>query len=140
MKLISMTEFVLELWKDQSKKEITYVGLHEFTRLTVNYANFLKQPLELGMFVPCVDGVPINIEDYQYSIKKMQTYLQAKENVLFDGCFIQFGEMNLRNDIAYKNIFDLENIKHLTIEYLANKKSELLKPTLTPNAIKQIGL
>ena len=39
-----MTDFVLELWDDKLMSEI---GL-----LAVNYAQFLKTPLKLEMFVP----------------------------------------------------------------------------------------
>ena len=43
-----MTDFVLE--KQMSDKTI----MNRFTQIS-NYANFLKQPLELWMFFPCDD-------------------------------------------------------------------------------------
>lgn len=51
MKLISMTSFVLE----QNKILETYVNhlRKPLFERCVNYANFLKQPLNLGMFIPC---------------------------------------------------------------------------------------
>ncbi len=48
MKLISMTDFVLDLQETESKGKGTLDN-------AINYAKFLKQPLTLGMFVPCDD-------------------------------------------------------------------------------------
>jgi hypothetical protein len=68
-----MTSFVLEQNKDISLK-------HTF-RNCINYAMFLKKPLELWMFVPCdlIRGkvVVLNEED--------KNYQQAKERCLFEG-------------------------------------------------------
>ena len=50
MKLISMTDFVLEqdkLMRNKLNDPIT------FTIKVTDYALFLKQPLKLEMFVPC---------------------------------------------------------------------------------------
>lgn len=91
-KLISMTDFVLE----QNKFNL-YKNSEEEIR---NYANFLKQPLEKGMFVPCdedgnvleepkswndylayPDSFDGNIEWYE-----LYAYEQAKEKVIFKEC------------------------------------------------------
>ena len=86
MKLISMTSFVLQ-------RDITDIKQRDSI---VKYANFLKQPLKLEMFVPCdEDGNVLEepkIEEeyvdehttqifaqYQYDLDK------AKEKVLFEG-------------------------------------------------------
>jgi len=92
MKLISMTEKVLQLSKDLGIGGDTF---HDFYLKTTYYANFLSQPLTLGMFVPCVDGVPLeepikNQEKYYNENKNryyndLETYNKAKENVLFEG-------------------------------------------------------
>src|SRR5690554_277878 len=96
-KLINMTDYVLE-----SVKNINEVGV-AFTLIAIEkYANFLKTPLELGMFVPCEeDGNVLEepssndkkyhpenngvfrfvTEAYNYDVKK---YNQAKENVIFE--------------------------------------------------------
>ena len=50
MKLISMTDFVLEQSKKIMNCELTHLESHH---QIVDYANFLKQPLKLEMFVPC---------------------------------------------------------------------------------------
>ena len=136
MKLISMVDFVLENAKQPYVEGTKYKDL-------VNYAKFLKQPLKLGMFVPCDnDGnileQPIyttNHSDECYckeceeETKRcsdlQDQYQKAKEKVLF----------------VFKPHFDISVIKHhilqdRNIEYLANF-GEL---ELTENAIKQIGL
>jgi len=85
MKLISMTGFVLEQYE-----KIEYEGnLPTFTTSVHNYAQFLKQPLELWMFVPCklVDGVWVVLEEpKEYNKWHMdEEYQQAKERCLFEG-------------------------------------------------------
>jgi len=51
MKLVSMTDFVLELCEDTGGSYGWAIS--QSWEITVNYAKFLKQPLELWMFVPC---------------------------------------------------------------------------------------
>lgn len=50
MKLISMTDFVILQNISLANKEIKH---NECGLRILKYANFLKQPLILGMFVPC---------------------------------------------------------------------------------------
>lgn len=128
MKLLSMTDFVLENAKQPYVEGTKYKDL-------VNYAKFLKQPLNIGMFVPCDEDGDVleKPEDYENRLPNMMTeyndevyrYKQAKEKVLF----------------VFKPHFDISVIKHhisqgRNIEYLANF-GEL---ELTESAIKQIGL
>lgn len=128
MKLLSMIDFVLENAKQPYVEGTKYKDL-------VNYAKFLKQNLNLGMFVPCDEDEDILEEpkDYEQRLPNMMTeyndevyrYKQAKEKVLF----------------VFKPHFDISVIKHhisqgRNIEYLANF-GEL---ELTESAIKQIGL
>lgn len=90
MKLISMTDYVFE-----QKRPIPSADLHEMdyyykeyeiVEKIFNYANFLKQPLKLGMFVPCDENdVPLDEpKDYEHNVKKRE-YQQAKERVIFEG-------------------------------------------------------
>lgn len=90
MKLIGMTDFVLEQNKILNKY-INYDkgGLFE---IIIYYANFLKQPLELWMFVPCDENGNVLEEkmifasddkDYIFESKKFDKYLQAKERCFF---------------------------------------------------------
>src|SRR5690606_1302228 len=149
MKLISMTAFVLE----QKQKEPEVRKFADFTQLNnhrersynsiVSFAKFLKQPLELWMFVPCdKEGNAIE-EPEQRKVPNMHPneqndywnewnteYQQAKERVLFENCsmfdeyFIHYGEGNL---------FHINHLKTTVIEFFCDKNL-----TLTPNAIKQL--
>ena len=90
MKLISMTDYVLEQ-KETSTFETDQgdwycIELEKLDKIR-NYANFLKQPLELWMFVPCDENDKIMIEPNDYMADKgyFKKYQQAKERCLFKG-------------------------------------------------------
>ena len=54
MKLISMTDFVLNQKQSESFNEKTFINESLISLENIrNYANFLIQPLKLEMFVPC---------------------------------------------------------------------------------------
>lgn len=123
-----MTDFVINNQKnDQSSS-------HSFL-LCVQYAKFLKQPLELWMFVPCNDNgnilaMPYNYnaftnelprEVYSYSFTDCVNYRQAKDRVLFEGV------NEIQASIVLQSNLIIENIIHFDL-------------TLTPTALKQIGL
>lgn len=95
MKLISMTDYVLE----KVNADIP-CDRGNILNSIANYANFLKQPLELCMFVPCnEDGNvlkeptmdlirkrPLTSEGWDSIYYRMkEEYQQAKERVLFEG-------------------------------------------------------
>lgn len=108
MKLISMTDFVLEQRGDNLK-----------------YAQFLKQSLNLGMFVPCdLEGNVLQdpglIPSYE-----LQEYRKYKERVLFEGTEEEFRFIINR----------LKNNDNLIIDNLT--KNTL---TLTKSAQKKLGL
>jgi len=125
-KLIPMVDFVLEQYKVKQSP-------YNFWKKTEKYANFLKQPLKLGMFLPCDENdVPlVEPETWQIchnnsgtmsgaDILLCQQYEQAKERVLFEG-------------------FDFD--PHLTCEmYFTIEDLINLNLTLTPNALKQFEL
>lgn len=148
-----MVDFVLERNSQGLRK-------HNIKQVR-GYAKFLKQPLELGMFVPCdEDGnmlkEPENFEsEYQKIIldeqksaskseqekwKKLKQYQKAKERVLFEGCYIHHFDLcgmaitAERSDIIYT--FDDEKFSYYNIEQL-ERGCDL---ELTPTALKQIGL
>lgn len=150
MKLISMTDFVLENAKQPYVEGTKYIDL-------VNYAKFLKQPLKLEMFVNCDDEgnvleEPIfhepnnenEIGNYQILIDE---YYEAKEKVLFEGfklvrfiekenpCYVvSNGENEITFHIGLYNFS--KGVKFaITIEDLIP-----IHPILTENAVKQIGL
>lgn len=159
MKLISMTDFVLEY----SQKSTTgyEAGFKALERLNIlkNYARFLKQPLRLEMFVPCDEMIEVmNYEEIKQSViegtDSWDAYQKAKEKVLFEGFEIvntrAKGRVEVRliganvsgssdtiqNDFAGLYFYDSRNEKRRlhTIEGLLNFHP--LK--LTPTAIKQI--
>jgi len=162
MKLISMTAFVLNQHNNLGIGGNTYQC---FTKKCSNYANFLNQPLTLGMFVPCDDEGNILDEltepkriDYwsdndtvysgelfAFNLKQWKLFKQAKERVLFEGFVIEnekFFDLSfydvVRNKDTYVFVKDKEWEKvndYNTIEDLV-----LYKLQLTPNAIKQLGL
>lgn len=141
MKLISMTEFVL----NQENPSNTDC---QFADKVMSYANFLKQPLQLWMFVPCdEDGnlwrhLPTEEEriwaekdsaDAENSYKrKVFAYQQAKERVLFEG-FEYDNKMEYWHD--FNIYFDEEFCENKTIEDIV-----FYNLILTQTAIKQIGL
>jgi hypothetical protein len=133
---MSMTDFVLQ-------QDITDIKQRDSI---VNYANFLKQPLNLGMLVPCDNDENIleepiyttnhsdgcyckECEEETKRCSNLQNqYQKAKEKVLFEGFENStIDELKIMFKICKLNI----------IEDLLNYKEEI---QLTENAIKQIGL
>lgn len=127
-----------------------------------SYANFLKQKLELWMFVPCnlVNGVWVVLEeptcdcatefDREGCYDKCYEYINAKNRVLFDGFelydssggykSIQKGELeifwyNPTSNIGENKWRLCPDFKYSTIEDLVKYNLEL-----TPTAQKLIGL
>jgi hypothetical protein len=142
MKLISMTDFVME----QSK---TKQSTSEFKESIVNYSNFLKQPLTLGMFLPCdLDGKILNLQKesdhFMYyngkeflpneKEKYMKFYNEAKNRVLFEGFKqkIWKGKTYLHND-SFGSVYLEKNwvLPHCFVE-------DLIGIELTKSAIKKI--
>ena len=103
MKLISMTDFVEFADNKLCSINSPSVRISNYGKtldLIVNYKNFLKQPLTLGMFVPCDEEGNV-LEEPIYPSKfrtgvyphsggvlkkyeiKLEQYQQAKERVLF---------------------------------------------------------
>jgi len=158
MKLISMTDYV-EWIKFKNPEEFASDDLHDGVRGKFNriclYAKFLKQPLTLGMFVPCdeernvleePDRPPSSLHLKMYE-SELNQYQQAKERVLFEG-FKMFAWNHSKDtpfmiglDKSFGCVYWLhedgwslsKGIK--TVEDLI-----LYQPTLTKSAIKQLGL
>ena len=88
-KLISMTDFVL-------------LDKHAGSPINMNkqYAHFLKQPLKLGMFVPCDEKGNILEDPGLIPSYKLEIYRKAKDRVLFEGVgedYVYFIVKNYRN-------------------------------------------
>lgn len=138
MELISMTDFVLS--KEQAL--IDYEKIHYYGEVLdialemVKYANFLKQSLELWMFVPCdengnVLNKPENYdnEELWHNYSDCKKYEKAKERCLFE----------VTSEFVSNNIYDengffhtLENIESLVADY------NNYNLTLTKTAINQL--
>ena len=122
MKLISMTEFVLE--QSLKNEDTTF---EENLNIIQNYAKFLKQPLKLEMFICSITEPEVQggyAEDGTfvggYDEKWIEEYYEAKDKVLFKGFDLSTAKYHCdRNDrkIEYFTSFEVE---------------------LTPNAIKRI--
>lgn len=136
------------------KNRADYLNWHE--KLRNNFDDFLKQPLELWMLIPCklVDGVWVvlvnnypekpetkdyhneyggNFELYQHNLMLWREYQEAKDRVLFEGFesrkSIMHGGLIIQN-----GCLNLEgNDFNQTIEYLTRYEIYL-----TPTALKQI--
>ena len=159
-KLISMVDFV----KSMSKTNGYDYTDNEWINVVVSYANFLSQPLTLGMFVPCLDGVVLEepkgfkgisfTEQMHYDSYESE-YQQAKERVLervlFEGVEIKWCKSELDGLEFYgvtlngqwcgswENFLKSYLKNGETIEALTILKDKLI-PTLTETALKQIGL
>ena len=125
MKPISMTDFVL--------LEENYGSF----KICFNYANFLRKPLELWMFVPCDEEgnvIPETYNNEQDVIIQHLEYAEAKERCLFDG-FESAEKHQKQNYFEFENDFG-QDVRIYTVEDLVHQ--DLV--TLTPTALKQIGL
>lgn len=141
MKLISMTDFVLETINKplggQQVASVRHNELEKYRRIN-QYANFLKQPLKLEMFVPCDDdgNVLDETKNYNFWIKKStnivydldlikyEKYQKAKEKVLFEG-FEGKAETDSSWIFKYKNNYPIFVSKKGTIEDLVKYNLEI---------------
>ena len=80
--LIKMSDYVLEQIEKLKNSEINIL---QFRNNIEAYANFLKQPLTIGMFVPCDRYKNVLKEPYLFN-----EYQQAKAKVLFKGFDVDF--------------------------------------------------
>ena len=165
MKLISMTDFVLEQQAlpfedsgDESKisDEWTMFMATKLDKIE-SYAKFLKQPLQLGFFVACDEegnvldsptmtecdtwqrggnyGQPHLCEDYVMGDCKCSKYQQAKDRVLFEGFTVI--KRSTYSIVTNDNdtVWVSWNLSKLVEDLLTYGEYEL-----TSTALKQIGL
>src|SRR6478609_1170742 len=122
-KLIGMTEFVLQRYEDVL--ETNDVMLSRI----INYANFLKQPLTLGMFVPCdLDGNVLedSCKHNSYCIdfcqgRCQEEYNEAKNRCLFDG--IEYVEAKKEGHYSRLTISGLSPINYPSLWGVATIES-----------------
>ena len=153
MKLISMTEFVLEQYEQIQESNV-------FENNCFKYAKFLKQPLELWMFVPCklINGVWVVLEEPKKPAcdswgndfinekyrTKLEQYQEVKERVLFEGFEYDDQTKQLNNQ---KGVFLFFTKRYCEIYFSAETQyaetiEDLVKYNLplTKTAQKQIEL
>jgi hypothetical protein len=147
--LLSNTAFgnLLRTYEQGFKIRLDYLKWYEALRN--NYDDFLKQPLELWMFVPCklVDSVWVVLEvpklvyekeDDNSALQNHNAYLeefqQAKERCLFDGCVYDDEMQAIRNEKGI-DLFYLPKGELFTIEIMTKYNLQL-----TTTVKKQIGL
>lgn len=142
-KLISMADYVLQnklLDKYNTENDFNF-ACAVFTGRCTRYANFMKQPLKLGFFVPCdEDGTILEkpkdelIIDYLIG-KDFKTNTHDEDLMC-----LKYGEAQER--VLFKDI------SRLDIEYICNGKNEFtrvedlvfMKIGLTEQALKQFKL
>lgn len=129
MKLITMTDFVLE----ETKNNVT---LAESFQRCATYAKLLKQPLKLEMFVPCDEDGNLLQEpeefkewmnsDHYFNASESVThqcrmYKKALEKVLFKGIDLSTAKYHCeRNErtIEYFTSFEVELTDSATKQFL----------------------
>ncbi|SFN94826.1 hypothetical protein SAMN05421594_4834 [Chryseobacterium oleae] len=154
-KLIPMTDFVIEYYSNEGYADLQTLSLMK------NYAQFLRKPLTLGMFVPVDpqgnalkepknysawkslahnDGKRSDITGFEENIQ----YQKAEQNRMFDGFIVAYnGYSVVRIEASYDQSIEL-----------SFNKSDLMSPAfydvesltvfdaifLTAKALKTIGI
>lgn len=124
-KLISMTEYVLQ-------KAASGMDSNKLASMVVSYAAFLKQPLQLWMFIPCDEEgnilkiIPF-IEHRQgsnFEWLQHEKFREAKDKVIFNGDFKVIDEWRLQFPDG-TSFGDVKGLKNYPIEYLVHEGLEL---------------
>ena len=162
-KLVKMTDYVLNI-----EKRTTHP--YEAIELTLNYANFLKTSLTLGMFIACdEDGNPlinwvecsgyvilyqneIDIMNKMHKISEDDVfgfikyegskYQEAKERVLFEGFSLYYSVLDESNMLKLKKHSkeELFNADALFRLYETIEDLTQYNLTLTQNAVNKFKI
>ena len=144
MKLIKCSDYVIEVASVKMESGETVGGqiIKEYYSL-VDYANFLKRPLELGMFIPTdKEGNVLSEPDWSFGINPtlfidQKKWFEAKDRVLFKGVNLESGTMltchSYRIGLKPNLFMKISRLKNKTIEDLCELGLEL-----TESAIKQL--
>ncbi|KPH14391.1 hypothetical protein [Chryseobacterium sp. ERMR1:04] len=154
-KLIPMTTFVIEYYLNEGYADLQTLSLMN------NYANFLKQPLTLGMFIPVDANGNVLKEPKNYSVWKTlkhndgekndgvgfeenRIYQIAERNCYFEGFDIVYNGYSIVRIVAsYNNSIELSfNKSDLKCSTFTDIESftVLDEIYLTPTALKTIGI
>ena len=161
MKLQKMTDFVLNINKLLPKHPDQFFDSWQNRKISLinNYANFLKQPLKLEMFVSCDEEGNLLEEDLFKNNKNVSTLKpferisleKAKEKVLFEGFEIHYrdSETIILSDKNNNLIeFKTNGYIYALYEYISNTIEDALffydregqDLIITQNQIKKLGL
>jgi len=152
MELIKCSDYVIKHHYPETNEEAEreLILIDNFYNKCINYANFLKQPLTLGMFIPCdLDGnvleEPFNYEYFLKNEKKCRDnyynsykkYPESKDRVLFEFPNSDWWVSQLEDcpQIFFLDGIGEEHATYLTIEDLTD-----LGLTLTPNAQTELTI
>lgn len=140
-KLISLSEFVSnEEWKNSGYTSSDIQIRDQSFRSIINYNNFLKQPLTLGMFVPCdLNGNVLSIilfnehrQGSNFEFMQHKLFEEAKDRVLFEGFKHHVDSAVLKGDY----LIDLRYTENVLVENLLEDDMDLV---LTETAKKQLS-
>jgi len=146
--LIPAVDFILQ---ECEKSELNSITINANLR---RYAEFLKQPLKKGFFVPCDEtGLLLeekhrpnindyrnheggNIELYNFNMNEYRKYNAAKNRVLFDGWKLIDPKKRMGHIIVYSDDFEI-NLTTLSCgQYI---EDGYLDGQLTGNTIEAIA-
>lgn len=157
MKLISMKDYMFLQYEVKREGNTKQEVMVKHVKVLYNYANFLNEPLTLGMFVPCdlegnIFSEPKKIgagyaeEAYTISLKQ---YKEAKQRLLFGG--FNFKVADWCDEIVFEldfngNYINYEHDDKIFIEPIDEMKYKIIEHllhlnlTLTPQAIEKYNL
>jgi hypothetical protein len=148
-RLVSMIYFVLN---HESRKDS---DPYNYSNSVLEYANFLNQSLNLGMFFPAieVDGkwevlkhpseydIKFDFRDKEEQAKDYKQYQQAKDRVLFEGFELNRLENSIEGHFNYNTVFVCRK-DYSNVIFFYKTINDLIKyaPTLTAKGQKDSGL
>ena len=142
LELISCEDYVIQYNSDAA----TFSQLKtDFTGDIFNYARLLKQPLTLGMFVPCnEDGNVLSEPSEKYDFDTTdfdflcEQYRQAKERVVFEGFYV-FASI-IWTEIRRGNIRILFDGEEITVERIDSFSCDYEKQITSISDLCGLGL
>ncbi len=132
MKLIAMTDYVKSI-EGQGNINIILTKSEQHEKC-LRYANFIKQPLTLGMFVPCdLHGNTLEKPTTE-DLEAYRKYQQANDRVVFKDCVYDHDIKTVRPPKEYADMF--YNRKNNYDTKLLIEDIIIYNLTLTKNATK----
>jgi hypothetical protein len=146
MKLIKMTDYISQ------KRDIMDREMSNQDRLTIlesilHYSNFLKTPLNLGMFIPCDEKFNILKQPNHYRryvskdylnenpkmsekwVEKCEEYKKAESKILFKDFYLFIDkEDNFEKYVANEGfVLSIESLYTMKVEDIADNNIELTR-------------